>query len=65
MAKDSHIKSMMKGITWRILATTITVGLIYITTGSIFVGLNIGIFDLIIKLFAYYGHERIWLRFVK
>lgn len=63
----SHIRSILKGISWRFVATTDTmlvVLLITCLTGncSIENAVKIGVSEFIIKLAIYYFHERIWLR---
>ncbi|NLP59242.1 DUF2061 domain-containing protein [Lutibacter sp. B1] len=63
----SHIRSILKGISWRFIATTDTmlvVLLITCLTGncSIENAVKIGVSEFIIKLAIYYFHERIWLR---
>lgn len=60
MTIDSKKRSLLKTLSWRILATSIGVGLIYFYTESIEFGLTFGLADIIIKSVAYYAHERIW-----
>lgn len=59
---DAHRRSVVKGATWRLLATVDTVLLSLIFTGSFTVALSIGGLELITKVFWYYAHERLWLR---
>ncbi len=58
--KDSRIRSLIKGITWRILATTTTITIAYIITGQIGDALKIGGIEFFGKLLIYYFHERAW-----
>lgn len=58
--KDSRIRSVAKGLTWRVIATTTTMALVYWVTGSVEVTAQAGVADVIIKLLFYYGHERAW-----
>ena len=63
--KDSHIRSIFKGISWRIIATTDTVLIVLLITClygqcSIENALKIGAIEFLLKLFIYYFHERIW-----
>lgn len=60
MTTDSKKRSLLKTLSWRILATSIGVGLIYFYTESIEFGLTFGLADIIIKSVAYYAHERMW-----
>jgi len=58
--KESHIRSLLKGFTWRIVATTTTITIAYIITGQIRDALTIGGFEFVGKLLIYYIHERLW-----
>jgi len=61
--KDTRIRSVAKGLTWRLIATLTTMGLVYWATGgSVEMVVNAGILDVFIKLLFYYGHERAWGR---
>ncbi len=57
---DTRARSITKGVTWRILATTDTTLLAYIFTGSIATALSIGGLEIVTKFILYYGHERLW-----
>ena len=61
MAKDSHLRSILKGISWRIIATTTTTTIAWLATGDVSTALTIGGFEFLIKLGVYYLHERVWL----
>ncbi|MDX1686046.1 MAG: DUF2061 domain-containing protein [Saprospiraceae bacterium] len=59
--RDSHIRSIIKGLTWRLLATTTTVIVAYIITGETNLAFKIGALEFFAKLIVYYFHERLWL----
>ena len=59
---ESHIRSIAKAITWRIGGTVVTFGVAWILTRSFELAAQIGILDTVIKLGAFYAHERIWNR---
>ncbi len=61
MTKDSHIRSILKGVSWRIIATTTTTTIAWLATGDVTTALTIGGFEFFIKLLVYYLHERAWL----
>ena len=61
MARESHLRSVLKGITWRVLATTTTTTIAYFVTGEIKTALSIGGIEFVGKVFIYYLHERAWL----
>ena len=50
----------MKALSWRFLATMITVIVALIVTGQLAFAAKIGLADTIIKLAVYYAHERVW-----
>tara|TARA_B110000967_G_C18672897_1_gene454000 strand:+ start:77 stop:535 length:459 start_codon:yes stop_codon:yes gene_type:complete len=63
--KESHLRSLLKGISWRLIATTDTVLVVLVVTCltgncSIDDAIKIGIAEFAIKLIIYYFHERIW-----
>ncbi|MGB0579924.1 MAG: DUF2061 domain-containing protein [Limisphaerales bacterium] len=58
--RESHLRSLLKGITWRCLATFVTFLLAHLITGEIDKAAKIAMWEFLAKLFVYYGHERIW-----
>jgi adenylylsulfate kinase len=62
MIISSLSRSGAKAITWRAIATTTTMTLVYIFTGKADLSLEIGLLDVLIKLAFYVLHERIWER---
>ncbi|NQX76892.1 DUF2061 domain-containing protein [Gilvibacter sp.] len=63
--QESHYRSLIKGISWRIVATTDTVLVVLLVTCladqcSLADGLKIGFIEFFLKLGIYYVHERIW-----
>ncbi len=57
---ETHKRSIAKAISWRIIAAIITVLTVYFFTKEIVLSLGAGLVDSSIKIFAYYGHERMW-----
>jgi uncharacterized membrane protein len=58
--QESHLRSVVKAMSWRGIATATTAGIAYIVTGRMGVALTIGGMELVVKIFAYYLHERLW-----
>ena len=58
--KESPIRSIIKTISWRIIATGTTIIIAYLFTGDTETALQIGSAEVIIKLVIYYIHERAW-----
>ncbi|MFB0556008.1 MAG: DUF2061 domain-containing protein [Phycisphaerae bacterium] len=59
---ESHYRSIVKAITWRAGGTVVTFAVAWIITGNISLSAGIGILDTVIKIVAYYVHERFWIR---
>ena len=57
---DSKKKSLIKVITWRFIATSTTMGLVYVATGESILALGVGGAGAILKMVFYYLHERMW-----
>ena len=62
MIISSLSRSGAKAVTWRAIATTTTMTLVYIFTGELELSLEIGLLDVLTKLTFYILHERIWER---
>ena len=60
--RELKLRSLFKAITWRIIAFTITSSLAYLFTHKPFIAVSIGFLDSFIKIFAYFLHERTWLK---
>lgn len=60
--RDSHSRSLVKGISWRTLGTLDTILLSFLVTGSIENSIKIGLTEVVTKIFIYYLHERVWDR---
>ncbi len=58
--KESHTRSVLKGLTWRVVATSTIIAIAYFTTGDISLAIEIGFIEFFIKLLLYYLHERAW-----
>lgn len=58
--KESHTRSILKGLSWRCIATFTIIVIVYWKTGSIQGALEIGAIEFVIKFLLYYFHERIW-----
>lgn len=56
----SHTTSILKTISWRIIATTTTFTLAWLFTGEVETALKIGGVEFFAKMLFYYLHERAW-----
>jgi len=62
METETHKRSITKALTWRVLGYVITALTVYLFTRELTYALSIGFTDTMIKLFVYYGHERLWMK---
>lgn len=58
--KESHLRSILKGLTWRIIASTTILIITYLTTGEMDTALTVAGIEFFVKLLLYYLHERAW-----
>lgn len=59
---ESHLRSIIKGLTWRVIASATILVIAYLTTGEIDTALKITGIEFVVKLLLYYLHERAWLK---
>ncbi|MDE0830713.1 MAG: DUF2061 domain-containing protein [Vicinamibacterales bacterium] len=62
MFEESATRSIIKAVSWRILATLTTTLLVYAVTGSTEFAVTIGAFEAVAKMALYFIHERAWNR---
>lgn len=60
--KESHVRSILKGVTWRIIASVTTMTVVYFVTGDLALVASVGFVDVTLKVLFYYFHERMWGR---
>ncbi|MEM3551558.1 MAG: DUF2061 domain-containing protein [Candidatus Bathyarchaeia archaeon] len=57
---EKPVRSLVKAISWRIVATLTTILLVFIFSRDWTLGGIVGISELIMKTVVYYFHERFW-----
>lgn len=68
MANESRLKSILKAISWRIIATSTTFALAYTVfsstgcEGALEKSTIVALLEMSFKIVIYYFHERIWLK---
>lgn len=60
MFRESNGRSIVKTISWRLLATLTTAAIVYAFTGKLNIALAVGGIEVVLKLVLYYFHERTW-----
>ena len=63
--KETNKRSILKGISWRLIGSADTILIAYFITGNITKAISIGGAEVVTKLFFYYLHERAWVYFNK
>jgi adenylylsulfate kinase len=59
---DTKVRSLVKGITWRITASVTTMLIVFVMTGNLALMAGVGLADVTLKVLFYYIHERLWGR---
>ncbi len=62
MYKETNLRSIVKGISWRFFATATTVTIIYVFFGRLDLAVAAGVVEATTKVVIYWAHERIWQR---
>ena len=58
--KPAHIRSLTKGVSWRIFGSIDTIIISFIYSGNPLGSLKLGASELMTKIALFYLHERIW-----
>ena len=58
--KESNLRSLLKAISWRLIATGTTILIAWLVYRDIGPALAIGGIEFFAKFFIYYFHERLW-----
>ncbi|MDH3997301.1 MAG: DUF2061 domain-containing protein [Desulfuromonadales bacterium] len=59
---ETKKRSVVKALSWRVIATIITTSLALALTGRWEFAAAIGLADTSLKFFVYFAHERLWNR---
>lgn len=54
--------SLLKTISYRVISTSSICLIALLLTGSIKIGMTIGLIELVVNTIIYYIHERVWIR---
>lgn len=58
--KDAHFRSVAKAISYRLCAAIVTTTIVFIFTRKIALSIGVGLVESVVKVIAYYLHERMW-----
>ncbi len=62
MYKDTNKRSIVKGISWRLVATTTTIIIVYVFFGRLDLAIAAGLIETVLKVGLYWAHERSWFK---
>ena len=62
MYKETHLRSVLKAISWRFSGTAITAVIVFCFTGKMSLALTVGGLEVVSKIALFFVHERIWDR---
>jgi adenylylsulfate kinase len=60
MYKETNLRSVAKGISWRFVATGTTIVIVYLFFGRLDLAIAAGLIETVLKVALYWGHEKIW-----
>ena len=57
---ESNSRSIAKALSYRILGSAVTALIVFVLTGKGSLSVGAGALDMVLKIVAYFVHERIW-----
>ena len=60
LAMESNARSIAKAVSYRLLGSAVTGMIFFLLTGKGGLSLGAGALDMVLKIGAYFVHERIW-----
>ncbi|MEN8146011.1 MAG: adenylyl-sulfate kinase [Campylobacterota bacterium] len=62
MYKETNKRSIVKGISWRVVATSTTIIIVYVFFGRLDLAIAAGLIETVLKVGLYWAHERAWFK---
>jgi adenylylsulfate kinase len=60
--KETNTRSIVKGISWRVVATTTTIAIVYFFFDRLDLAIAAGMIETVLKVGLYWLHERVWFK---
>lgn len=60
VSRETHIRTIIKAISWRMVATLTTMTIVFLFTREILLSIEVGFIEVMAKITFYYVHERTW-----
>jgi len=58
--RETHARSIAKAVSYRIVGSATTAMIVYVLTSKGSLSLGAGLMDVVLKIAAYFIHERVW-----
>jgi len=62
MYKETNQRSIVKGISWRVIATSTTIAIVYFFFDRLDLAIAAGLIETVLKVGLYWAHERAWFK---
>ncbi len=62
MYKETNQRSIAKGISWRVVATSTTIAIVYFFFDRLDLAIAAGMIETVLKVGLYWAHERAWFK---
>ena len=62
MYRETNQRSIVKGVSWRVVATTTTIIIVYVFFGRLDLAIAAGMIETVLKVGLYWAHERAWFK---
>ncbi len=62
MYRETNKRSIVKGISWRVVATTTTIAIVYFFFDRLDLAIAAGLIETVLKVGLYWWHEKVWQR---
>jgi len=62
MYRETNMRSIVKGISWRVVATTTTIAIVYFFFDRLDLAIAAGMIETVLKVGLYWAHERAWFK---
>lgn len=59
---ETHFRSILKAVSYRVVGSIVTFGVALVLTKRVEIAAQIGVLDTVLKIGAFYFHERLWHR---
>ena len=57
---ETHSRSIAKAVSYRLLGSMVTGGIVYFFSGDVRISAGVGAIDVVAKIGLYFLHERLW-----